>query len=113
MFEKRFKFFLQCIIEQCNSNIAKINRIQKIYEEDMKIIEKLSSNAIYRIMPAMIHQIVFTKKEIEEESGVSRNTVSTLIDKLEKLGILVKDSTHAKLGYRYNKIYNVFVGKES
>ena len=54
------KFFLQCIIEQCNSNIAKINRIQKIYEEDMKIIEKLSSNAIYRIMPAMIHQIVFT-----------------------------------------------------
>ncbi len=107
------KFFLQCIIEQCNSNIAKINRIQKIYEEDMKLIEKLSSNAIYRIMPAIIHQIVFTKKEIEEESGVSRNTVSTLIDKLEELGILVKDSTYAKLGYRYNKIYNVFVGKES
>lgn len=107
------KFFLQCIIEQCNSNIAKINRIQKIYEEDMQLIEKLSSNAIYRIMPAIIHQIVFTKKEIEEESGVSRNTVSTLIDKLEELGILVKDSTYAKLGYRYNKIYNVFVGKES
>lgn len=106
------KFFLQCIIEQCNSNIAKINRIQKIYEEDMKLIEKLSSNAIYRIMPAIIHQIVFTKKEIEEESGVSRNTVSTLIDKLEELGILVKDSTYAKLGYRYNKIYNVFVGKD-
>ncbi len=107
------KFFLQCIIEQCNSNIAKINRIQKIYEEDMKLIEKLSSNEIYRIMPAIMHQIVFTKKEIEEESGVSRNTVSILIDKLEELGILVKDSTHAKLGYRYNKIYNVFVGKES
>ena len=78
----------------------------------MQLIEKLSSNAIYRIMPAIIHQIVFTKKEIEEESGVSRNTVSTLIDKLEKLGILVKDSTHAKLGYRYDKIYNVFVGKD-
>ncbi len=106
------KFFLQCIIEQCNSNIAKINRIQKIYEEDMKLIEELSSNAIYRIMPAIIHQVVFTKKEIEEESKVSRNTVSTLIDKLEELGILVKDSTHAKLGYRYDKIYNVFVGKD-
>ena len=35
------KFFLQCIIEQCNSNIAKINRIQKIYEEDMVLIDKL------------------------------------------------------------------------
>ncbi len=107
------KFFLQCIIEQCNSNIAKINRIQKIYEEDMKLIEKINSNAIYRIMPAIIHQIVFTKREIEEESGVSRNTVSILIDKLEGLGILIKDSTYAKLGYRYNRIYNVFVGKDN
>lgn len=105
------KFFLQCIIEQCNNCIAKINRIQKIYEKDMKLIESLNSNAIYRIMPAIMHQIVFTKKEIEDESGVSRNTVSTLIDKLEELGILVADSTYAKLGYRYSEIYNVFVGK--
>ena len=74
-------------------------------------IETLNSNAIYRIMPAIMHQIVFTKKEIEDESGVSRNTVSTLIDKLEEIGILVTDSTYAKLGYRYNEIYNVFVGK--
>ena len=106
------KFFLQCIIEQCNSNIAKINRIQKIYEEDLKLIQKLNSNAVYRLMPAIFHQIVFTKKEIEEETGLSRNTISNLIDKLEKLGILVKDSSYAKLAYRYNKIYHVFVGKE-
>ena len=105
------KFFLQCIIEQCNNYIAKINRIQKIYEKDMKLIESLNSNAVYRIMPAIMHQIVFTKKEIEDESGVSRNTVSILIDKLEELGIIVSDSTYAKLGYRYNEIYNVFVGK--
>ena len=63
-------------------------------------------------MPAIMHQIVFTKKEIEDESGVSRNRVSTLIDKLEKMGILVSDSTYAKLGYKYNEIYNVFVGKD-
>ena len=106
------KFFLQCIIEQCNNNIAKINRIQKIYEKDMKLIKTLKSNAVFRIMPAIMHQIVFTKKEIEDESGVSRNTVSVLIDKLEKLGILVQDSTYAKLSYRYNEIYNVFVGKD-
>ena len=106
------KFFLQCIIEQCNNYIAKINRIQKIYEKDMKLIESLNSNAVYRIMPAIMHQIVFTKKEIEEESGVSRNTVSTLIDKLEEIGIIISDSTYAKLGYRYNEIYNVFVGKD-
>lgn len=106
------KFFLQCIIEQCNNNIAKINRIKKIYLKDMQKIEELNSNAVYRIMPAIMRQIVFTKKEIAEESGVSRNTVSTIIDKLVAIGILVPDSTYAKRSYRYKDIYNVFVGKE-
>ncbi len=106
------KFFLQCIIEQCNNNIAKINRIKQIYLQDMKKIESLKSNAIYRIMPTIMRQIVFTKREIEEETGVSRNTVSTLVDKLVELGILVQDSTHTKLSYKYESIYNVFVGKD-
>ena len=101
------KFFLQY-----NNYIAKINRIKQIYTKDMKTIEILKSNAVYRIMPALMRQIVFTKKEIEEESGVSRNTVSTLIDKLVDLKILVPDSNYAKLSYRYNEIYNVFVGKD-
>lgn len=105
------KFFLQCIIEQCNNNISKIERIKKIYKEDMETVSKLNSNAIYRIMPAIMHQIVFTKKEIEEESGVSRNTVSKLIDELVKQKILVVDSNYAKQSYKYQKIYNVFVGK--
>jgi len=106
------KFFLQCIIEQCNNYIAKINRIKVIYKTDMEKIKSLNSNAIYRIMPAMMHQIVFTKKEIEEESGVSRNTVSTLIDQLVKMKILEEDNNYPKLGYKYKDIYNVFVGKE-
>ena len=106
------KFFLQCIIEQCNNYIIKINRIKKIYKQDMEKIKTLNSNAIYRIMPAMMHQIVFTKKEIEEETGVSRNTISTLIDQLVNMGILVTDSSHAKLGYKYKEIYDVFVNKE-
>ena len=106
------KFFLQCIIEQCNNYIAKINRIKQIYLQDMKKIDELGSNAVYRIMPVILKQVVFTKKEIEEESGVSRNTVSTIIDKLVSIGILVPDSTYTKLSYRYEEIYNVFVGKE-
>lgn len=106
------KFFLQCIIEQCNNCIAKINRMKQIYIQDMEKIKVLKSTAVYRIMPAIMKQIVFTKKEIEEESGVSRNTVSILIDKLVELNILVPDSNYAKLSYRYNEIYNVFVGKD-
>lgn len=106
------KFFLQCIIDQCNNYIAKINRINQIYNKNMEKIKILKSNAVYRIMPAIMRQIVFTKKEIVEESSVSRNTVSILIDKLVELNILEPDSNYAKLGYRYNEIYNVFVGKD-
>lgn len=106
------KFFLQCIIEQCNNYIAKINRIKQIYMKDMKKIEELGSNAVYRIMPVIMRQIVFTKKEVEEESGVSRNTVSIIIDKLVDAGIIIPDATYAKLSYRYEEIYNVFIGKD-
>ena len=106
------KFFLQCIIDQCNNYIAKINRIKQIYNNDMKRISKLNSTAVYRMMPVIMNQVVFTKKEVAEESLVSRNTVSTIIDKLVDMGILVQDSTYAKLSYRYDAIYNVFVGRE-
>ena len=37
------KFFLQCIIEQCNNYIEKINRNQKIYDKDMKLIETVNN----------------------------------------------------------------------
>ena len=42
------KFFLQCVIEQCNNYIAKINRIKQIYKTDMEKIKSLNSNAVYR-----------------------------------------------------------------
>ena len=57
-------------------------------------------------------RLCLQKKEIEEEYGVSRNTVSTLIDQLVEMNILEEDSTYPKLGYKYREIYNVFVGKE-
>ena len=106
------KFFLQCIIEQCNNYILKINRIKQIYKEDMEKIKTLKRNSVYRIMPVIMRQIVFTKKEVEEETGVSRNIVSQIIDELVKLDILEIDTTYAKKGYKYKAIYNVFVGKD-
>jgi len=106
------KFFLQCIIEQCNNYILKINRIKQIYKTDMEKIKKINGNSIYRIMPVAMKQIVFTKKEIVEESGVFRNIVSERIDELVKMGILEIDTTYAKKAYKYKEIYNVFVGKD-
>ena len=38
------KFFLQCVIEQCNSYIYKLEKIKEIYKEDMKAIEAIKGN---------------------------------------------------------------------
>lgn len=106
------KFFLQCVNDQCMSYINKINRIKRIYNEDMKKIESLRGNSVYKIMPVIMRQIVFTKKEVEKESGVSVNVVSNIINKLVEMEILVKDSAVVKKGYRYQRIYEVFVGNK-
>ena len=106
------KFFLQCVIDQCNSYIYKISKIKEIYREDMKKIEQIKGNAVYRIMPVIMKQIVFTKKEVQDESGVSVNAVSNIIKQLVELGIIIPDSAVVKKGYRYQKIYEVFVGNK-
>ncbi|MCI6190524.1 MAG: Fic family protein [Clostridium sp.] len=107
------KFFLQCVIDQCTSYINKINRIKDIYREDMKAIECIKGNTVYRIMPVIMRQIVFTKKEVENESGVSVNSVSKIINKLVDMKILIKDSSIVKKGYRYQRIYDVFVDRNN
>ena len=104
------KFFLQCVIDQGNSYINKLERIKVIYKEDMETIKQIKGNSIYRIMPVLMKQIVFNKKEIQDLSGVSVNVVSRVINQLVDLHVIVPDSTVAKKGYRYQKIYEVFVG---
>ena len=107
------KFFLQCVIDQCNNYIAKIEKIKSIYREDMKKIESIKGNSVYKIMPVLMKQIVFTKKEVQELSGVSVNSVSNIINRLVELGIIIKDSTVMKKGYRYQRIYEIFVGYDA
>ncbi|MDD3403880.1 MAG: Fic family protein [Hespellia sp.] len=107
------KFFLQCVIDQCNSFIYKIGKVKEIYREDMETIRTIKGNSVYRIMPVVMKQIVFTKKEVQELSGVSVNVVSRVINELVACNILVQDSTKLKKGYRYQRIYEIFIGNES
>ena len=107
---KYLKFFLQCVIDQCNSYIYKINRIKEVYKDDMEIIKVIKGNSIYRIMPVIMKQIVFTKKEIQELSGVSVNVVSNIINQLVELNVIIPDNRFIKKGYCYKKIYDIFVG---
>ena len=107
------KFFLQCVIDQCSAYIYKLESIKRIYKEDMNTIKAIKGNSVYRIMPIIMKQIVFTKKEVQEMSGVSYNVVSKIINHLADLNVIVPDSTIAKKGFRYQKIYEVFVGAKN
>ena len=106
------KFFMQCIIEQCNNYIFKIKKIKQIYKDDMEKVKNINGASIHVIMPVLIKQIVFTKSEIEELTNLSRSTINRVIDKLVQLGVLVHDSSRIKKGYKYLRVYDVFVGKE-
>ena len=106
------KFFLQCVIDQCTAFIARIGQIREIYREDMQTIESIYGNSVYKIMPVIMRQIVFTKKEVCDASGVSENVTSRIIDQLVKLGLIVPDSTVRKKAYRYQRIYEVFAGRQ-
>lgn len=107
------KFFMQCVIDQCRNYIYKLNCIKSIYHRDMEVIKNIKGNTVYRIMPILMKQIVFTKKEVEELSGVSASTVSNIINQLVELGVIVTDSTVMKKGYRYQSIYEVFVNESN
>ena len=102
-------FFLQCVIEQCNSYIYKLHQIENIYKEDMAKISTFRGESIYKIMPIIMKLVVFTKKEVQNESGVSVNVVSGNINKLVDIGILERDTTVLKKGYKYKRIFDVFV----
>ena len=103
------RFFMQCIAEQCNSYIYRLKEIQNIYIEDMKSIEEIRGESIYKIMPVIMKLVVFTKGEVQKESGVSVNVVSNIINKLLDIGIIERDTTVTKRGFRYKRIYNIFV----
>ena len=105
------KFFSQCTIDQCNAFILRLHKIKTIYEEDMKTIEQVHSGMVYKVMPVIMSQIVFTKKEIESLTGVSKATVSRIINRLEELEVITKDDSVMKKGYKYKKIYDLFVEK--
>lgn len=108
---KFIKFFLQCIIEQCNNYIYKIYKIKQIYKKDMKLIKNIKGKSVYLIMPSILKQVIFTKKDIELDTKISRNVVAKVIDQLVQLDIIEPDNTVAKKAYKYKEIYNVFINK--
>ena len=62
-------------------------------------------------MPSILKQVIFTKKDIEVDTKISRNVVARIIDQLVDLKIIEPDNTIAKKAYKYTEIYNVFTNQ--
>lgn len=106
------RFFLQCVVDQCTRNIGRIEKINKVYEEDEgKIKQYIKGSTVLRMYPLMMKKIVFTAQEMAEELDVHINSVNSILNKMIKLNIVVKEKKEGtnKITYRYIRIYDTFV----
>ena len=56
------KFFLQCVVDQCNSFIYKMNEIDRIYKEDMAKMETIYSATLYKLCQSFFLKLYLLKK---------------------------------------------------
>ncbi len=110
--DKFIKFFLQCVIEQCNLNIKKIKVLNKIYNDDLeKFKNEIGGTTIYKIYPIIVKKIVFTVNDIVVESKLHINSVNKVLNKLVSSGYLIKEKKKGtnRVTYCYKNMYDIFV----
>ncbi len=103
------KFFINCIVEQCNSFIYKLDTIISYYEKDYNLILEQGNNTLLKMMPSLVKNIVFTKSDIQKDLDEHINTISRNLKTLIDLGILTSEKRGRNVVYRYEKIYNIFI----
>lgn len=111
-FESFIRFFLQCVVDQCTRNIGRIEKINKVYNEDEELIKSnINGSIVLRMHPLMMKKIVFTASEMSKELNVHINSINNILSKLENLNIVTKEKKEGtnKTTYRYIKIYDTFI----
>lgn len=111
-FESFIRFFLQCVVDQCTRNIGRIEKINKVYNEDEELIKSnINGSIVLRMHPLMMKKIVFTASEMSKELNVHINSINNILSKLENLNIVTKGKKEGtnKTTYRYIKIYDTFI----
>lgn len=106
------RFFLQCVVDQCTRNIGRIEKINKVYDEDEEIIKKeIKGSLALKMHPLMMKKIVFTAQEMVEELGAHINSINNILHRLVELNIIVKEKKEDtnRITYRYIRIYDTFI----
>lgn len=106
------RFFLQCVVDQCTRNIGRIEKINRVYDEDEEIIrQNIKGSIVLKMHPLMMKKIVFTTQEMSKELGVHINTIIGILNKMIKLKIITKEKKDGtnRITYKYIRIYDTFV----
>lgn len=106
------RFFLQCVVDQCTRNIGRIEKINRVYDEDEENLrQNIKGSIVLRMHPLMMKKIVFTPQEMSEELGVHINTIIGILNKMIKLKMITKEKKDGanRITYRYIRIYDTFV----
>jgi len=109
---KFIKFMLQCIVEQCNLNIKKIKKLNKIYKGDFESFKTIiGGTTIYKVYPVIIRKIVFTTNDLVKECNLHINSVNKVLNKLVESGYLIKEKKKGtnRVTFCYKNAHDVFI----
>ncbi len=109
---KFIKFILQSIIEQCNLNIKKIKKLNKIYNKDIgEFKHTIGGTTIDKVYPFIIKKVVFTTNDIVSECKLHINSVNKVLNKLVDQGYLIKEKKKGtnRVTFCYKSFYDVFM----
>lgn len=110
--DKFIKIMLQCIIEQCNNNIKRIKRLNKVYKTDFEEFKtKIGGTTIYKVYPTIVRKIVFTTNDLVKECKLHINSVNKVLNKLVEEGYLIKEKKKDtnRVTFCYKNMYDVFI----
>lgn len=106
------RFFLQCVIDQCTRNIGRIEKINRVYDEDEETIKsEMNGSLVLKMHPLMMKKIVFTAQEMADELGAHINSINNILNRLVELNIVFKEKKIGtnRVTFRYIRIYDTFV----
>ncbi len=109
---KFIRFILQCIIEQCNKNIKKIKKLNKIYLKDLDDFKSIiGGSTIYKVYPVIMKRVVFTTQDLVKECNLHINSVNKVLNKLVDAGYLIKEKKKGtnRVTFCYKNIYDIFI----
>lgn len=112
---KFVKFILQAIIDQCNSNMKKIKKLNKIYKADYESFKTtIGGSTIYKVYPVILKKVVFTTNDIVSECHLHINSVNKVLNKLVEAGYLIKEKKKGtnRVTFCYKNVYDVFVSQQ-